>query len=111
MYKNRSGLGSALSDERQELLTKIGKDYAWSYLTALYYTFITTTTIGFGDVYVYKYVNTEILIIPIVALTLSTTLIAVFAHVFTKLQTAIEETDCRIQSQLLREGIPEPRTA
>ena len=86
---------------KEEALKNIGKSYSWSYLTAFYYTFITVTSIGFGDVYKYS-TSKEKAMTPFLSFIMTTLLIALFTRVFGKMQAAIEDRS-RVMEQRARD--------
>jgi len=65
-------------------------DYTWGFFLCVYYTIITVTSIGFGDVYIFNPSHALLHIKPFVFMILTAVLIALFARVFSKLQQRVD---------------------
>ena len=64
--------------------------YSWTFFISVYYTIVTVTSIGFGDIYVYSPGHVLLNLKPILCLFLTAFLIALFARIFKKLQNKVE---------------------
>ena len=65
-------------------------NYSWTFFVSVYYTIVTVTSIGFGDIYVYSPSHVLLNIKPILCLFLTAFLIALFARIFNKLQKKVD---------------------
>lgn len=82
--------------ERESVLEKAliatGTPTEWSFLVSLYYTVITFTTIGFGDMYVHSPGHAVLNIAPVISAFASAFSIALFAKLMSRLQTNVEKS-------------------
>ncbi|KAL5265214.1 hypothetical protein ACHWQZ_G006090 [Mnemiopsis leidyi] len=62
-------------------------NYSWNFFISVYYTIITVTSIGFGDIYIYSPAHVLLNLKPILCMFLTAFLIALFSRIFTKLQS------------------------
>ena len=77
--------------EYSQLLEQSGISRTWDYFTGLYFTMVTVTSIGFGDLYLYSPAHCLLVLKPFLCLPITAVLIAVFSHSFNKLQGAVEK--------------------
>ena len=66
-------------------------NYSWNFFISVYYTIITVTSIGFGDIYIYSPAHVLLNLKPILCMFLTAFLIALFSRIFTKLQSKVEK--------------------
>ena len=66
-------------------------NYSWTYFISVYYTIMTVTSIGFGDIYVYSPNHFLLNIKPVLCLFLTAFLVAFFARIFTKIQNKVDK--------------------
>ena len=74
-------------------LEVIGEADHWNYFISIYFTFQTVSTIGFGDEYIYspERDGPMLFIKPIFLIVFTSVLIALFSHVFNKIQDRMDK--------------------
>ena len=77
-------------------------NYSWTYFISVYYTIVTVTSIGFGDIYVYS-PNHFLLIKTIFCLFLTAFLIAFFAKIFSKVRSKVDKVATKRAQKRMRQ--------